>query len=327
MDLVSVIVPIYNVQQFLNDCLNSISKQSYNNIEVLLIDDGSTDLSGKIASDFSRNDKRFFYYKKSNGGLSSARNYGIELAKGDWLVFIDSDDLVSPHFIEKLLNLVNKTKTDIGICNYSRFSTHPSFPDEDDSAVREYSVIDKFSIYESIDTPLMMVAWNKIYRRSLFENIRYPSGMIHEDVGTTYLLLDLVDSFSLLDEKLYLYRINEESISKSKISMNKIDLIYMYYDQMLFFQKKFHSDKRYKQFYRQSSLRLFKVFGTLLSYNKSRYIDYHSFKNGVDETYKKMFNQIIKSYIGFSRRVLMVLSFKKVFLIMLFSKIKCKIRR
>ena len=326
MELVSIIVPIYNVQVFLLECLNSIANQSYKNIEILLIDDGSTDDSSSIASSYVKKDARFKYFRKENGGLSSARNYGIERATGSWLMFIDSDDIVSPLFVEHMLNLVLKTKTSLGICLYKRFKASGEIDESDIYNSCEYKVADYMKLYELIDTPVMMLAWNKIYKSNLFIDVRYPEGKIHEDLGTTYKIFDKLDKYSFFDEKLYFYRINKDSISLSKISIRKLDVIDFYLDQLLFYKCKYETSKEYYLFYKFASLRFFKIFGTLLSYKKIRYENYNSFKRSVNLSFKKNYKIILQSKIGLGRKLVMFLSCHKVTLLATLSKIKQRIR-
>ena len=329
MEMVSIVVPIYNVEPFLLDCLISLSNQSYKNIEVLLIDDGSTDNSSAIAISFSINDKRFKYFKKENGGLSSARNFGIDRVNGSWIMFVDSDDCVSPYFVEKMINLVKHTKTKLGVCLYRRFKDGQDIPNNFSFATKsgEFNICSTCDLYLDIDSPLMMLAWNKIYSRDLFSNIRYPEGKIHEDLGTTYKIFDIVKSYAFLKEELYFYRINQNSISLSKISIRKIDVIDFYFEQLSYYKNKFHNFKQYTNFYKASSLRAFKIFGTLLSYSKDKYEDYRGFKKAVQLKYQQKYGILFRARIGFARRIVLVLSCKKVFLLMLLSRIKFKIKK
>ena len=119
--LISVIVPVYNVEKYLKKCVNSITSQTYENLEILLVDDGSTDSSGQICNEFEKNDARIKVIHKKNGGLSDARNAGLDRAKGQYYAFIDSDDYIQDNTIEIMLNAVKKNKSEIAICNMIRF--------------------------------------------------------------------------------------------------------------------------------------------------------------------------------------------------------------
>ena len=119
--LISVIVPVYNVEKYLKKCVNSITSQTYENLEILLVDDGSTDLSGQICNEFEKNDARIKVIHKKNGGLSDARNAGLDRAKGQYYAFIDSDDYIQDNTIEIMLNAVKKNKSEISVCNMIRF--------------------------------------------------------------------------------------------------------------------------------------------------------------------------------------------------------------
>lgn len=121
MELVSIIVPVYNVEKYLKECIESIINQSFSNLEIILVDDGSTDESGNICDDFLNKDKRIKVFHKTNGGLSDARNYGINNSSGKYITFVDSDDLISPIFIDVLYNAIKQYDTHLSICGFQRF--------------------------------------------------------------------------------------------------------------------------------------------------------------------------------------------------------------
>lgn len=225
MDLVSVIVPVYKVEQYLEDCMKSILCQTYKKIEIILVDDGSPDHCPELCDKYARKDERVRVIHKKNGGLSDARNTGLENAKGDYICFIDSDDAIHPQMIEILYNQITKTNADISICNYFKGELTPK--NWDNIYVSEKLVsMDKQSalnaIYESNDKSILMtIAWNKLYKKELFENIRYPQNRIHEDEFTTYQLLYLANRTVFIDENLYFYRQREGSImdmARDKVS-------------------------------------------------------------------------------------------------------------
>ncbi len=206
--LVSVIVPIYMVQDYLEKCVQSIRNQTYSNLEIILVDDGSKDACGKICDRISEEDSRVVVIHKQNGGLSDARNAGIEIAKGDYFVFIDSDDYIHPQMIELLMKPIEENRADVSVCN---------FIDVDDKDAIEFSEItnpaikilssheDKTEYYLCERFVRFTVAWNKAYPRKFFDDIRYPKGKIHEDEFTTYKLLDKAEKVAYIDEPLYYY--------------------------------------------------------------------------------------------------------------------------
>jgi len=187
--LVSIIIPIYNVEQYLERCLESIYNQTYKNIEVLLINDGSPDQSYKIAKAFAEKDLRFKYYEKDNGGLSSARNFGIDRCSGEYISFVDSDDWVEEDFIDRLVEASQRSQSDIAICNmryiYSDGSVRQNVP----QIIEEKTVSNTEALSDLFNSRYFRNhAQNKLYRAKLFKEtgIRYPLGKLYEDIFTTY---------------------------------------------------------------------------------------------------------------------------------------------
>lgn len=182
----SVIIPIYKVEKFLNRCVDSVINQSYNNLEIILVDDGSPDNCPQICDDYAKRDKRIRILHKLNGGLSDARNAGIDLATGDYIVFVDSDDYVDEKMFEKLMNAITETNADIGICNFE-------YVDEQGNSIPElnnyYPVKSRTYTAHEVFFDCMaelrycdwVVAWNKIYKKEIFDNLRYPLHMFNED--------------------------------------------------------------------------------------------------------------------------------------------------
>lgn len=212
-DLISIIVPIYNVEKYLIRCIDSLINQTYQNIEIILIDDGSTDYSGKIADDFVEKDLRIKVFHKKNGGLSDARNYGIKKATGKYINFIDSDDYVDKKFIETLYKMIVKYNCKISSVGYQEF--------KDIKEVYIKNVINEkeevFSKKEAIeylydDTKYCNYAWNKLYLKELFNDVEYPFNRKMEDLGTTYLLFDKCEIVAYNSIPLYFYFQRNDSI-------------------------------------------------------------------------------------------------------------------
>ena len=228
-NLVSIIVPIYNVEKYLRKCVDSLLKQSYSNIEILLIDDGSTDNSGRISDEYS-NYNNVRVYHKENGGLSDARNFGIEHSKGEFLAFVDSDDYVAEDYILRMLDKIQKTDVDIVACSYYDIS-------EDGQILGKIQSTDRIlneknfwdDIYINIKaTPAYGVAWNKLYKRNVFENLRYRKGILNEDDDIIYDVIHGRNMF-MMDDLLYYYRQRQGSIMdqmKKTFNIERIELIY-----------------------------------------------------------------------------------------------------
>ena len=184
--LVSVIVPVYNVEQFFERCINSIINQTYRNLEIILVDDGSTDTSGSLCDSYKSVDKRITVIHKKNGGPSGARNAGLDKMSGKYVMFIDSDDYVELTTIELLVENANKTKADIVICDYciptKKNLIHNQYPKKffTVSGDDKYKYIADENTYKHYGI-VSMVQWNKLFNSSIFDELRFKPGMIHED--------------------------------------------------------------------------------------------------------------------------------------------------
>ena len=222
--LISIIVPIYNVEQYLNKCVDSIINQIYTNIEIILVDDGSPDRCREICDEYAKQDNRIKVIHKNNGGLSDARNVAIDVARGEYIVFVDSDDYVSVDYIETLYNLVAKYNCKVGVACLQTFSENEE-PNTKQKAYKEFVFdkwdgIEKMFYQELFDT----AAWCKIYHHSLFNTgIRYPYGLLYEDLPTTYLLFMNADSIAFCNKKIYYYLLRENSIEGQPFNVRKLD--------------------------------------------------------------------------------------------------------
>ena len=223
--LITVIVPIYNVEQYARRCLDSILCQTYKNLEIILIDDGSTDNSGKICDDYAKKDRRIKVIHQENGGLSNARNSGIEKIRGKYVTFIDSDDWIESGYIGTLYNDIANNHCDISIVGH--FINHDNVVFDESTGEQK-----KLSIKECLtkilyDNGISAAACGKLYHKSLFNSIRYPNGRVFEDVATTYKLILQSKSVFLNSVPLYHYRkTNHESITSTKFTIKKMDLIW-----------------------------------------------------------------------------------------------------
>ncbi len=219
--LVSVIVPCYNVEKYLPECLDSLIYQTYTNIEILIIDDGSRDDTSAVAKDYADKYECVHYYYKDNGGLSSARNMGIEYASGDYLAFVDSDDWVDEDYIEKLYKAMTDNYADIAACGYVEegdASGRVSF--ERKMVLSPYKAMKILGDIYPDENVLLVLACNKLFKRKAFDTIRFPEGRIHEDEFIAHRIIAQADSIAVIPDCLYHYRIREDSISGSKASQS-----------------------------------------------------------------------------------------------------------
>lgn len=222
---VSVIVPIYNVEDYLPKCIDSIQKQSYDKLEIILVDDGSPDKCGDICEEYKLQDERIKVVHKPNGGLSDARNAGMEVATGEYYVFIDSDDYVHPQMIEKLLDACDKTGADMAVCGFKSVTENENIDMDTLNDVPVEEVVsdeDRISYFYEKKYVEFVVAWNKIYPAKYFENIKYPKGKVHEDEFTTYKLLEKADKIAFIDVPLYFYVQRQSSIMGQNFNIKRL---------------------------------------------------------------------------------------------------------
>ena len=237
-NLVSIIIPIYKVEKYLKKCIESVRNQTYTNIEIILVDDGSPDNCGKICDEYEKEDNRIKVIHKENGGLSDARNKGIDISKGEYITFIDSDDYVSVEYVKKLYEAIKKNNSLVSQCNIQ-------IVDEEENEIQKIGkketmlrngndMIKSVSYGEWNNT----VVWNKMYNKKIFENIRFPKGKIHEDEFTTYKILYNKKSITTIPEYLYYYRQSTQSITGKKFNINRLDILEALRERVKFFEEK-----------------------------------------------------------------------------------------
>lgn len=215
--MISVIVPVYNVEKYLPKCLDSLINQTYTDVEFILIDDGSTDSSGKIADSYKDRDPRFRVFHTENHGLSAARNYGIEHSKGEWLMFVDSDDWVSPSFCETPIRAAHEYNADLVVFWLHRVKKGKITKEDTSKFPKGIVSFEKAISFDGI------VAWNKLYKKELFNNIRFPEGMVYEDVATTHKVFRQAERIAFIPDRLYYYVFRKTSISNTRSVKNKRD--------------------------------------------------------------------------------------------------------
>ena len=223
-ELISIVVPIYNVEKYLEKCVESILRQTYKNIEIILVDDGSPDLCGEICENYKKIDKRITVIHKKNGGLSDARNYGIKHSNGKYITFIDSDDYVERDYIEYLYNLIKKNDCDMSICS---FKTHFNNKFIDFGEKYENCVFDAKTCLENMlcEKGFNVSAWAKMYKTDLFYNVEFPYGKLCEDNGTTYKLILKCNKIAYGNGSKYIYEMRDNSIMNTSFSKRKLDLV------------------------------------------------------------------------------------------------------
>lgn len=222
--LISVIIPVYNTKNYLKNCLNSIVKQTYNNLEIIIIDDGSQDGSGEICDAYAKKDPRIKLIHQKNAGLSSARNAALKIATGDYITFIDGDDSVTVDYVERLYELVKKYKTNFSICSFAEI-----YPERTVNFGKNYS--EKcFNTAECLrymlnEQGFTTTAWGKLYARELWQNLNFPDGKIHEDIGVVYQAVMKCNKIAYTPEPNYYYYQRKNSITNQTFTADKLALI------------------------------------------------------------------------------------------------------
>ena len=226
--LISVIVPVYNVERYIERCVDSILAQTYTNLEIILVDDGSTDCSGRICDDVTKKDIRVRTIHQKNGGLSSARNTGIRYANGICYAFIDSDDYIAIDYIAYLYRLLQKNQAQIAICGYRKVSENNAKIKENfDSEVGTVNLYDsKEALFRLLYQRKMITSvCGRLFRAELFEEIRFPKGKLHEDVAVMYRLFDSSEKIVCTSAEKYYYFQREDSIVNKDFRKQRMDYI------------------------------------------------------------------------------------------------------
>lgn len=222
-ELISIVVPVYNISGYIEKCISSLSGQTYKNIEIVLVDDGSTDNSGDICEVYAKKDGRVKVIHKKNGGLSDARNKGIGNATGEYISLVDGDDYVDKDYIEKQYKTLKKYDADMVITSHKVIYPKKTI---DESTGKEYTdnsegILKRILYDDGVD----LSAWGKLYKKSLFDNIEYPRGRLFEDSATTYKLVDTSNTIAVNSVPTYNYMMRSDSIVNETFSESKMDLI------------------------------------------------------------------------------------------------------
>lgn len=227
MDLITIIVPVYNVERFLPVCVESILQQTYRNLQILLINDGSTDSCPQICDEYALKDTRIEVIHKLNGGLSDARNFGIEHAKGQYITFVDSDDVIASDMVEYLYLFLKKNHADISVCQPLRIAENGNSIDVKKTFFKDFVVSGNLACFHEFMAfrRIGIIACGKLYRTGLFREVRFPVERYHEDVFTTYKLIALSDKIAVGSKKKYGYRIRTASITQSSFSPKHLDAV------------------------------------------------------------------------------------------------------
>lgn len=238
MPLISIVVPVYKVEKYLERCVSSVLSQTFDDFDLILVDDGSPDNSPQMCDEYSKKDSRIHVIHQQNGGLSAARNSGIEwslnYSESEWITFIDSDDWIHPKYLESLLNanIINNTQISMGQVYVTENYITCSEADPND----KITLLSMNSAFQD-ETLDPNSACSRLYKKSLFKNIRFPVGKLHEDRFTTYKLYFQFENVSVVEFPLYYYFVNNDGIVHSTWSVRKLDDLEATENQLEFFKK------------------------------------------------------------------------------------------
>ena len=289
LPLVSVMVPVYNCEKYISRCLNSIINQTYRNLEIIIIDDGSTDKSGKIADEYSEKDCRIHVIHQENSGLASSRNRALAEAKGEYLMFIDADDYLHLHMIDSLYNDIRNNEADMAIGSYLEGGEN-EFPHIKLSAASDcYFGKDKFKELFGSKKISFICAWGRLYSRNLFDNLKYPDGKIHEDEYLAHYLLDRAKKITYTQTPFYYYfkeKNGKNSITQSSFSMKRLDCIAALEDRLEFFKN--YGDNTFLSMMYDDFLKRFQYYYYGVHY---QFPDKKELACELFDKYKKIFNE------------------------------------
>ena len=225
--LISVIIPVYKVEEYLDACVRSAAGQTYKNLEIILVDDGSPDRCPQMCDEWAGKDDRIRVIHKNNSGLAAARNSGLAVAKGEYISFADSDDVMAPSMLEELYTVLKKEEADIAECNFLSFQ-------EDDEAFKDTGALEEtvlsFDTHAALKCLLLgeqlnVVVWNKLYKREIFDDLRFEEGKIHEDNYFTYQAFAKCKKVVKTNSVLYAYRQRQGSTMGRMFSLHSLDAV------------------------------------------------------------------------------------------------------
>lgn len=236
--LISVLVPAYQAEKHIEKCLSSIVSQSWTDLEIIVVDDGSKDRTGEIADDFASRDERVRVIHKENAGVAAARNTLLDASNGEYILQVDADDYISPKAVETLYKTMMDTRADLCVCTMTTGGCPDyDFPEKDHRKIETLEGREKFHRLFDDRKFDSIVPWEKLYKRELFDGLRYPDGKIHEDEYLAHHILDRAKRVTYTDDVLFYYTVEKKSITKSSFSLKRLDCVPALLDRISFFEK------------------------------------------------------------------------------------------
>lgn len=307
--ILSIIVPVYNVEKYINRCIDSILNQQFSDFELILVDDGSPDNCGQICDDYAKKDSRIRVIHKENGGLGSARNVGIELSRGNYIGFVDSDDWISTDMYAFLIQIALEHKADIVSGSYiltKGSSEH--LPKR--YTTKTFEGIDKLRFYLELGMKYRISdypVWNKIYKKDLFKDIRFPERQLFEDMATNFMLINKANKYVTSDKPVYFYFQDGESITRNGFKKQDYDLL-LVSNQMLDMSKKIGDSVLVHLSEEKLGRSYFSMLSKIAFYGlKDETIDYRITVSDLTRNLRQNFVTLLKSQMPINRKILMIL--------------------
>ena len=281
MPQISVIVPVYKAEKYIESCVSSILAQSYRDFELILVEDGSPDRSGEICDVLAKTDDRITVIHKENGGAATARNAGLDVAKGEYIAFIDGDDMVHPQYLKYLFSLLDRTDADFAMCHYDFFTEEGVWfdgePDENYTLLNGKDLLNNFR--EHCRKVSLISLCMKLYKKKIFDGLRIPEGYIEEDSMMLPLILERADRIARSENKLYHWRITPGSVTRSGFTEKSFAYIEVSRFQAEFFSQRGSDQADYfqRQFLQRTLKYYYKIQGEkpglmdAFRYHKKRY--------------------------------------------------------
>ncbi len=297
MAKIDIIVPVYNTEKYIRQCIYSIQSQSFSDFRLILVDDGSTDNCSVICDELAQNDKRIEVIHQRNVGLSAARNAGLKISSNPYICFIDSDDMIHMDYLKHMYELITKCDAELVVCDYHIFGDNEpmgelsgAFGDQD---IKVYTDISEYADSINDNAIKMVCVWNKLYKAELLHNIYFPEGKVYEDDYVYYKILDRSKKTVFTDAKLYEYRIQSGSISHEKYSLKMLNHIEA-------------KGKQIQYFHKMKKQRLIEI-----SFDAYMYWIWWNIENMKKEGMP--YREIMKPYFSFLRKAVMYLRLTKTF--------------
>ena len=294
MKKISVIIPVYKVEEFLNSCVESIVNQTYQNLEIILVDDGSPDNCPNLCDEWAKKDERVKVVHKKNGGLSSARNAGLEIMTGDYVLFVDSDDSIHSQSCEILLNNLEKNDADISMASFRNVYSltglkHKTYKLEK-IKTEIFEDKDVFELIFNKKIPMVMVAWMKLYKREIFKDLRFEEGKLHEDEFIIHKTFSLCKKLAYTNLPLYNYLQRQNSIIKSSFSEKRLHILEALENRIEF------TKENKPQYEREIILQYMKI--CILCYYRAKWAKFdvsilENIKKKIDNYYEKGYTNLI----------------------------------